>query len=467
MAQRKFFQRMPLPLAHTLRRIYGAIPTRIRYGRAYREMLSLLHDSQWWSRERLQEYQLQQLKLLIQHAYANVPYYRQVFVERNLKPEDIREIDDLRKLPFLTRDIIRENLRGLVARNYPASSLQYETTGGSTGNPLGFYFEKRRTDEIERAFIHTLWARAGFEPGDRCAVLRGRLIDPSRTGEFWEYDPVEHNLYLSAYHMTDGVLPSYIDHINKFKPDFICGYPSAVTLLAQYMIQNSVEPFRTVKAVFCGSENLYVGLRQTLVGAFKRRVFSWYGHTERAVLAGECEQNNHYHIFPEYGIVELIDNGNNAINSAGTIGEVIATGLNNFIFPLIRYKTGDLVSYSDGKCNCGRNYRLLEKVEGRSQEFIVTTDGRTISLTAFVFAQHFEAFSRMKLMQIEQETKGKIKVRIVRTSEFTNDDEAEIRNVMLNSVSGKLDIGFEYVDSIQRTRTGKHRFLIQKLPVGG
>jgi len=293
--------------------------------------------------------------------------------------------------------------------------------------------------------------------------LRGKLITPTKNGELWEYDGAERSLILSSYHMTDDNLRRYVDRIRRFGPDFIFGYPSAVMLLAEYMNRNSTEPFETVKAVLCGSENLYPSLRAKLQTAFNCRVFSWYGHTERAVLAAECEFDHRYHIFQEYGIVELLDSHESVIDSPEKIGEVVATSLINFAFPLIRYRTGDLASLSSDSCECGRDYPLLEKVEGRSQEFIVTKDGRAITLTALIFAQHFSAFSKIKLMQIVQDKKGEIKVRIVRAPEYSAVDEDEIRNVMLNSVSGDLDIGFEYTDEIARTRSGKHRFMVQQL----
>ncbi len=265
--------------------------------------------------------------------------------------------------------------------------------------------------------------------------------------------------------MTDDNLWRYIDKIREFMPDFIAGYPSAVSVLANFMLQNRVGPFRNLKAVLCGSENLYPNLRDLLAKAFGCRIFSWYGHTERAVLAGECEAGTRYHIFPEYGMVELIGKDGRPITDAGQIGEVVATGLNNFAFPLIRYRTSDLASYSSESCSCGRAYPLLARVEGRLQEFIVTSDGREVTLTSLVFAQHFKAFSRIRQMQIVQDKAGVIKVRIARLGEYSPGDEAELRRVMLGTVNGRLEIDFDYVDEIERTAAGKHRFLIQRLPV--
>jgi len=455
---------LPYPIQQPLRYIYGAIPPRLRYS-VFWETYNFLQESQWWSREKLEEYQMQQLSKLLDHAYENVPYYRRVFDERGLKPKGIQDFDDLRKLPYLTKEIIQENLPDLVVRNYPKSKLQYVTTGGSTGIPLGFYHEKGVTDAKESAFIITLWNRVGFRMGDRCAILRGNVVHSASKGKFWEYDPINKNLILSSYHMTDETLPKYIARIREFKPDFIQAYPSAITILARFMKESNIQPFPSVKALLCGSENLYPRQRELLESTLKCRVWDFYGHAERAALAGQCEKSNYYHIQPEYGIMELIDKKGNLATSENKMGEIVATGFNNFACPLIRYRTMDLAVPSNARCECGRNYTLLKSVEGRLQELIVTRDKRLITLTALIFAQHFEAFSKVKEMQLMQGKEGEVTVRIVKTSQYSNDNEREILSKMQGAAGSGLDISFAYVDHIPRTRSGKYRFLIQKLPI--
>jgi len=456
---------LPHPIQQPLRYIYGAIPPAIRYGKVFWETYNFLQESQWWTREKLEEYQMQQLSKLLHHAYENVPYYRKVFDERGLKPKDIQDFDDFRKLPFLTKEIVRENLPDLVACNYPKSKLQYVTTGGSTGIPFGFYHEKGVSDAKEWAFMLTQWERVGFKKGDTCVVLRGNVVCSASKGKFWEYDPINKNLILSSYHMTDETLPKYIARIREFKPDFIQAYPSAITILARFMKENNAEPFPCVKALLCGSENLYLWQRELLEGVFQCRVYSWYGHSEITTLAGECEKSTSYHIFPEYGIVELIRDDGKVVTSEEELGEIVATGLNNLACPFIRYRTMDLAVPANDKCECGRNYPLLRRVEGRLQELVVTKDKRFITLTALIFAQHFGAFSKVKEMQLVQEKYGEIVVRIVKTPQYLVSDEQEILLKMKMAVGSGLDIQFDYVNCIPRTQSGKYRFLIQKLPI--
>jgi len=456
---------LPRSIQQPLRYIYSAIPLPIRYGKAFWETYKFLQLSQWWSREELEEYQLAQLSKLLDHAYENVPYYRRVFDERGLKPNDIQDFKDLQQLPYLTKKIIQENLPDLVARNYPKSKLKYVTTGGSTGIPLGLYHEKGVSNAKEWAFMTMQWNRVGYKFGDKCIVLRGNVVECASKGKFWVYDPINKNLILSSYHITDETLPKYIAKIRDFKPDFIQAYPSTIAILARFMTENSIEPFPTVKAILCGSENLFAWQREQLEEAFQCRVYSWYGHTEMAVLAGECEKCTYYHVFPEYGFVELIGKDGKPVTNEDEMGEIVATGLNNFICPLIRYRTMDLAVRANNKCICGRNYPLLKKVEGRLQELVVTKDKRLITLTALIFAQHFEAFSKVKEMQLVQEKEGMLTIRIVKKAEYLDSDQHEILSKMQKAVGSGLDINFEYVEFIPRTQSGKYKFLIQKLPI--
>ncbi|MCK4733521.1 MAG: phenylacetate--CoA ligase family protein, partial [Methanophagales archaeon] len=314
---KQFVASLPHPLLQGMRYAYGAIPLSIRYGKVFRETYAFLQESQWWSKEQLEEYQLQQLSKLLHHAYENVPYYRRVFDEKGLKPKDIQDFKDLQQLPYLTKQIIQDNLEDLKARNYSPSKFQYVTTGGSTGIPMGFYLEKGVSNAKEWAFIKTQWDRVGYHFRDKCVYLRGAVVKNANQGQFWKYAMLNRWLIMSSYHMTDENLPMYIDKIRKYKPKFFQAYPSTITILARYMKENNISAFPTVKAILCGSENLYPSQRQLLEEVFGCRVYSWYGHAEQAVLGGECENSLNYHLFPEYGYTELIDESGNNVSVEG------------------------------------------------------------------------------------------------------------------------------------------------------
>ncbi len=430
---------------------------------AYRKTYSLLRRSQRWSREELTAYQIQTLSRLLDHAYENVPYYRRVFQERNLVPGDIQTLDDLALLPFLTREDLQNNLPDLKARNYPESAFEYVTTGGSTGIPVGFYYEKGASRAREWAFMKTQWDRVGYRFTDRCVVLRGYIVGSPKEEIFWKKTLCGRWLLMSSHHMTEETMPAYIDRIRKFRPRFIQGYPSTAVILARYMLDHKIKPFPNVKAVLCGSESLYPWQRNLLTEAFGCRVFSWYGNSEQTVLAGECEESSRYHIFPEYGIVELIGRDGRPVEGSGAMGEVVATNLTNFVCPLIRYRTMDLAVAAGNPCTCGRSYPLLERVEGRVQDFIVTKDHRLISMTAV--NMHSSVFDNVAQFQFYQSKKGEVLMRIVKKPGYTYRDTERILRELGRKFENGVDVTIRFVGKIPRTRRGKYRFLIQDLPL--
>lgn len=459
-------KRIPYPLKQGLKYIYGTIPIPVRYGKVFRETYAFLEESQWWSKERLEEYQMQQLEKLLNHAYENVPYYRRVFEQKGLRSKDIQNSDNLRKLPYLTKDIIRENLPDLVARNYPKSKLHHVTTGGSTGVPMEMYWEKGVINPKEWAFVWRQWNWAGYKYGERRVIMRGNIINIYKDGirQWWEYLPLDNALILSSYNMTEENLPKYVERINKFKPVVLQGYPSSLYIVANFLQNNNLR-LKNIKNIFTSSETLYPHQKEIMEEYFDAKIWDLYGNTERNALVMQCEEKN-YHIISEYGIMELIDSKGEKVNKEGELGEIIATGFNNHAMPFIRYKTGDFGVYTKKHCSCGRNYLLLQRIEGRVQDLIVTKDRRLITLTALIFAQHFNAFSRVREIQLIQEREGELFVRIVKNPQYSHNDELEILSKMQMAVTGGLSIKFEYVDHIPRTKRGKHKFLVQKLPVG-
>jgi len=461
---RSFVNSLPYSIKQGAKYIYGAIPPRFRYSKVFWDTYNFLQESQWWSKTKLEEYQMKELNKLLYHAYENVPYYRKIFDERGLKPKDIQDFNDLQLLPYLTKEDVRNNFNDLMAKNLPKSMFQYVSTSGSTGIPLQFYEEKGVTGAREIAFHWRMRGWIGYSFTDKCAVLRGNVVKKSERNKraWWEYNSVDKLVILSLYDMTEENLFKYVKKLNEFQPKFIQAYPSGITILARFMREHDIDLIYPIKAILCGSENLYSSQREMLEETFKCRVFSWYGHTEKAVLAGECEKSTYYHIFPEYGVTELIRSDGSPVNHEGGVGEIVGTGFNNYAIPFIRYKTGDLAVYAQRKCSCGRNYQLIEKVEGRLQEFIVAKDGHLISLGDM---QIFFVFDNVKQFQFYQVKEGEVVFKIVKKDTYTEEDTSHILRSLYDRIGGSVKVYIEFVDKIPRTDSGKYRFLIQKLSV--
>jgi len=432
------------------------VPYTGNFWRYYR----LLKQSQWWSRARLEEYQLQQLNRLLNHAYENVPYYRRVFDERGLKPKDIQDFRDLQKLPYLTKEIVRNNHDDLRARNYPESRLERVTTGGTTGTPLVFYYERGVSRAIEWAFIKALWDRIDYHFADKCIILRGQSLGPDR---LWQPTFFGRWLTLSSYRMTDQYLPGYIEKIRQYRPRFIQGYPSSITILARYMKARKVEPFKGLRAVICASENVYPEQKKLFEEVFQCRVFSFYGLSERVALAGACEHSDHYHVAPEYGVLELAGPDGKEVKGDGR-GVIVATGLTNYAMPLIRYNTGDISSYVHEKCACGRDYPLLRGVEGRlANAYIFGRNGRLIPTTGL--QGHTRLLDCVERYQLYQDTKGEVVLNIIKKESFSDKDFSPILAEFHNRLGDDVKIEVRVVDDIPLTSRGKLNYLVQKLPV--
>ncbi len=462
----KYYNSSPQFVKLVLGKLFGAIPLSIRYGQTYEKYAELLKKSQWWSKEEHEKYQLGKIKAIIKHAYHNVAYYRKIFDEIGLKPEDICSFSDFQGIPLLNRDDVINNKHELLASNYANSKLIYVTTGGTTGKPIGMYYRKGIERSRELAFMTCQWARVGYKIGDSLVTIRGNVIPNYllSKGIFWEYEPIKKRLILSVYHMTDENMPLYIKQIRDFKPKFIHTYPSAVTMLAIFMKENAIDPFPSVKALLCSSEAFYPGQRELIENVFQCRIYSWYGHGEMTTLAGECEYSKEYHIFPEYGFTELVDNDGKVIAREEKIGEIIGTGFENWAMPFIRYRTGDFAEYSDRECECGRKYKLFKRVEGRwLQEMIVTQKGNLIPITAL--NMHSDVFDNVKQFQFYQDREGEVLFKIIPTSSFSERDIANIKRELTRKLAKDIKLEIQLVDEIARTQRGKYRFLIQKLPV--
>ena len=356
--------------------MYSQIPFPYIYGLEFAKYYKWLMKTQWFSFEELKEIQNRRLHIIIDHAYKNVPYYTKLFNKLKLKPRDISSIKDLQELPLLDKQTIRGNFEKFKAKNFSKNKFQYITTGGSTGFPLGLYVEWGVAEATYMAFFQTLLDQKDCYFMDKQVHLIG-------TEDMCKYQVFRRVMILSSFQMTDKNLPIYIRKIRKLKPTFIVAYPSAITNLAKYMNKNEIKSFPSVKMIICSGETIYDWQRELLERTFNCRVNALYIHSENSVFATTCAHSDNYHVYPEYGIVELIHKDGRPVTKEGERGEIVVTGFNNYIFPFIRYRTGDIGVLTHQKCKCGRNYLLLKRIEGRLQDFIVSKKKRCIPLTGF------------------------------------------------------------------------------------
>ena len=464
--------RKRLPLS--VRMQYGrlrrkAIPYLLWTHEEFQRYYRWLQETQWWSREELEQLQVEQLQSLIRHAYDNVPYYRRIFEERHLKPQDIAAVHDLCKLPVLTKEDVRKNAEDLIARNIDRSRLFYAATSGFSGEPLAFYRDKYTAGPRETAFRLRQWNWAGYRFGDSFVTLRGNLVTRlEKTGKrsCWDYNTHENELVLSSLDMSDDNMHLYIDLLRKFKPKFLNAYPSSLEILVRFMRRNGIRDIK-VSAIFCESETLYPWQRELIESQFSCKIFAGYGLSERTVDATECEAHAGYHIGMEYGVLELLDASREPVTAPGVVGTVVGTGFDTYCMPLIRYATDDLATRAVGCCNCGRQSPRIKDFKGRMREFIVSKDGDLIPFGPVYAAYHGPILAKIRELQYYQEQEGRLVVRIAKVSSYSED---EIRKEFAEELRKRLDeqrfdIEIVFVDQVIRGGRGKLGYLLQRLPI--
>ena len=440
--------------------IYKAIPLKIRYGPVYKYYYNLLKKSEYWDSNKIESYNLEQFNKILNIASENTTFYPKYF---NGSWKAIDNLDEIKSIPLISKDNLKTHKNEFLNKSIASNKLLYTTTGGTSGQPIELFWVKGRERARELVFMTKMWERVGYDFLKKLVVLRGTVIDYKNVGKFESYDPIKNRLFLSTFHLAEENLSIYVERILKFDPDFIHTYPSAIILLAKYVKQNNII-FKKLKAIFCSSENFYPGQRELIEDAFKARIYSWYGHSEMGALAGECECSKNYHIFFEYGYFELIDEDGKVIEDAHRQGEIVVTSFEMTAMPLIRYKTGDFAEYVDGKCACGRSYKLITHVKGRwLQEQIVTKKGNKVSITSL--NMHSAIFDHVQQYQFYQKKAGALVLRLIKKGSFTKDDEVAIKKAFLQKLQDLVDLEIVYVSDFQKTERGKHKFLIQEIPL--
>lgn len=443
--------------------LYTNLPPRVRhFGTCYNYVHRFYHEAQWWSREEIEKWQLQRLQHIVKFAYDNTVGYRQLYDEAKVSPEDIGSLEDISLLPFTTKELLRDNIKDFTFKSANASGLYSSTTGGSTGIPFSFYVDKKNAD-AEYGFMHSAWESIGWKETDYGIRLRGsHLGDEKHLIKKTGY----HLYALSSSFMTEGNYERYMKLIEECGATYLHVYPSTIADLSNLIISHHDEGRLKIKHMFLGSENLYDWQKDLIKRAFPEvRLMSWYGHSERAIWAPWCEQEQRYHLNPFYGYSEIIQ-GNRPVNK-GEVGELVGTAFWMFGTPFIRYRTNDFAEKGPDHCDkCGRQFQLLNYVDGRLSEIIIGKTGRRISLTVFAGSiMHGHTFDHISQFRFVQYEAGKLQLAIIPTDEFDDTDEEHLEE-SVNSFLGD-DFVFEIVkvNELSKTKSGKFTYLEQHLTV--
>jgi len=437
---------------------YYKIPEKYRYGSVFTDTIEYIRKNEYSSKEEIEKLIDINFVNTVKHAYYHVPFYNKLYDEHGVDIESINGVKDICKLPFIDKDTIREHSSEMIADGTSQGEMIYVTTSGSSGNPAGFYQPDSITME-EWVYTVEIWGRIGYKPDPSRLVLRGKKLHPASGDKNFFYDPLRKELSCNIFDMRDETMAVYCSVIEQYKPEFIHGYMSAIIILAKYIERNNIVLKHQFKAILATSENVVEDQKNYVEKIFRARVFSFYGHSERLVIAGECEKCSDYHVEPLYGYCEILDKNGDEANE----GEVVATGFLNNIMPLIRYKTGDIARWSaDQNCSCGRFYRRIEKVIGRwHQDMLVNLNGAYVSLTALnIHSDEFDRVVRYKIVQYE---KGYVDILLQVDKSFSNSDATNIKELLESKANGKIIFNVQIVEQIAILKNGKYSIIEQHI----
>jgi len=404
------------------------------------------------------ENQIRQLKVLLSYIYKYVPYYTMLFKENNITPKDIETMEDLKRVPLLNKDAIRENIHYFTPTNRQIKYLDYfcNATGGTTGTPLKYRLS-RKARLLGGVLLYRGWGLAGYQLGDRMVFLGGSSLAVNAKSNLLKrvHELLRNIKKLSAFDMSHKDMVKHAKTINAFKPKFIRGYPSAIYFFARWLQDSSVR-IHSPKAIFTTSEQLYPTMRDTIESVFKCKVYDGYGLNDGGLSAYECAEHCGMHIDTERSILEVIDE-NGAPVQEGT-GAIIATDLYNYAFPFIRYQTGDIGTITHAPCRCGLQTPRLTSIEGRSVDVLRTPEGKSVHGWFFLYL--FWKYQKgIQQYQVIQESAEKIRVKIIPTKDFEDDILKDIGEVIHQKSRG-WKVEFEFVKEIEKSKSGKYKFII-------
>lgn len=400
--------------------------------------------------------QLVALRRILHHAANTVPYYRQLFGEISFPPTSVQSFDDLQQLPLLTKKTIRERGRDLLSDCFRNQPLIRKKTSGSTGVPLevkldggGLSWKRActlRSDEwsgwTRGQPVAKVWGNPDYRRHGIKGWLRNRLYDRA--------------IHLDTLNMSPDSIRSFVQQIHRTRPDLIFGHAHSLFLLADFIGRNELTVHQPA-GIIATAMVLHEWQRRRIESVFRCQVTNRYGCEEVSLIACECEEHRGLHVNADSVLVEVISGG--APASPGQPGAIVVTDLSNFAMPLIRYQIGDVGTFADHVCPCGRGFPLLKSIEGREADYVVTADGRLISGISLTenFAVLVPGVAQLQIVQLEF---CKFVYRVVRGSEWSPASERRIAELSAERFGADARFTIEFVDAIPQEPSGKYRFCI-------
>jgi phenylacetate-CoA ligase len=457
-ATQALYDAMPIPLQEVFVSAAGWISFRRRFGKAFQTAFTELQRTDLHSADQVREDQDRRLREAIRSATTTVPHYRDLFRREGIDPASIQSVEDLPRIPMLSKGEVQDNPESLRSLSYSNRKLISVQTSGTTGTPLQLVHDPEAFGwEYAVNFRQRGWFGIGL--GERFAAFGGQLIVPPDQKEppYWRRDRPGNRTLFSLYHMSPDSLRDYALELHRPIYRFWQGYPSSIGLVCQHLEDVGVELGNAEpKAVFTSSETLLDFHREIIERVTSAPVADRYGNAEFCVSALQCAKGQ-YHIDTEFCVIEIDPHEE---TEEWVRGEVIATGLTNRAMPFIRYRTGDVATLHKKKqCTCGRKRPLLEQIDGRIEDYIVTPDGRRIGRLDHIFKEA----SGIREAQIVQNAVNHLTVRLVPNGKFDAKSQSKLDGAFEIRLGKAMQIDYEEKEFIDRGPNGKFRSVVSEL----
>jgi phenylacetate-CoA ligase len=426
---------IPEPLKYLFAPVFRAKLIRNKEYIKYEKMLSerLVLDS-----NTIKEYQLSRLKEILAYSFEYVPYYNALFKQVGFNPQNMKSIEDMAIIPYLTKDLIRNNFDQLVSTKKIHGGHYVAITGGSTGEPLKVFLDYDSVFK-ENAFINHFRLKSGYNKDSKLATFRGIEFE----NHLWKYNPMQNELVFSPFRLSKKTIKEYVERLNLFRPDFLNGYLSCIYFLAKLLEECKLNLKYPIKGIFLISENIDKEQRLFIENFFHTKSSTFYGHSERCIIAEETYPNE-YTFDPYYGYTELLERENG-------ICEIIGTGFLNRTMPLIRYRTNDV---------CKQNARGTVSIVGRwnIEEFLVGVNSEKVSHSAINF--HSDVFKNIVNYQFIQTQPGKVELLLLVNEQFKPSEMEYLKKEIDKKIKGVIHLKVKVTDNLILSPRGKfNRFI--------
>jgi phenylacetate-CoA ligase len=353
----------------------------------------------------------------------------------------MKSVDEMNVIPFLTKEIIRENFDKLISTKKVPGGHYVATTGGSTGEPLKVLLDYDCVFK-ENAFVNHFRSKLGYKTSDKLATFRGVEFG----NKLWQFNPMQNELIFSPFKLSNHTLSKYIDKINAFKPAYLNGYLSSIYFLAKLMSENEINFKYKLKGIFLISENIDSKQREFVESYFAVKSATFYGHSERCII-GEELKINEYSFDPYYGYTELIKNSDNSL-------QIVGTGFLNKTFPLIRYQTND---------NCKSININTVSIEGRwnLSDFLIGFNGERVFHSSFNF--HSEIFNNVVNYQFVQNQKGEVDLLLVVNKYFASEEIDLMKKEIDKKTKDVIVFDIKVVDKLMLSKRGKFKMFVNNI----